>query len=490
MPSTSLPVIDENNPLYCPSVPAAAYLSSLRRKALHVPAAAPQNDLPSFARVLVQADNYQPNLRTEDDDESTLVKKTASSSGNANPDAAADPKAKAAKAVPVPVLRPPLKRKRSDSTSLSALRGSPKYARSELSITQSSFEISVKRERIQYFSHKYTYSPFIAQPSKSAKKPASQVVELKARVRALEDEFYGPPIGTESPRGLKPFIARLDAFMPGIRLQERLLRLPDLSHQTIADYLGQQGLLGPQVLAILRTSEIWRLLLTESMNDAQGLNIGGRSILPNFSKPNSFLFLQELSFNGTPVQDIDLVHIHHLPRLVTLLLNGTGIGNEGVFHIVALRRSLLQLSIATNPLIDDDCVPALILLSKLSFMTILDTSIDMPGIRRLAKAVADAQRIIDIEITAPCEVYMSNLAQHYLLTITPPLIDRPSAVPALSAAALKRNLAAHAACNAAIVATGSKPEMAARLRTLLETREMDLLVRGMLVAGNPRPEDV
>lgn len=48
-----------------------------------------------------------------------------------------------------------------------------------------------------------------------------------------------------------------------------------------------------------------------------------------FSKPHSFLFLTELSFSATRVQDADIVHIHHLPRLVTLLLNNTGIGNEG-----------------------------------------------------------------------------------------------------------------------------------------------------------------
>jgi hypothetical protein len=47
-----------------------------------------------------------------------------------------------------------------------------------------------------------------------------------------------------------------------------------------------------------------------------------------FSKPHSFLFLSELSLSGTRVHDIDVVHIHHLPRLVTLIMNNTGIGNE------------------------------------------------------------------------------------------------------------------------------------------------------------------
>jgi hypothetical protein len=32
--------------------------------------------------------------------------------------------------------------------------------------------------------------------------------------------------------------------MPGIRLQERLTKLPDLSHQAIADFLGEHGMFG------------------------------------------------------------------------------------------------------------------------------------------------------------------------------------------------------------------------------------------------------
>lgn len=64
------------------------------------------------------------------------------------------------------------------------------------------------------------------------------------RIYLSIDELYGPPIGTESPRGLKPFIERLDSLMPGIRLQERLSNLPDLSHQAIADFLGENGTFG------------------------------------------------------------------------------------------------------------------------------------------------------------------------------------------------------------------------------------------------------
>ncbi|KAJ7646206.1 hypothetical protein B0H17DRAFT_959163 [Mycena rosella] len=244
------------------------------------------------------------------------------------------------------------------------------------------------------------------------------------------------------------------------------------------------GLLTVGVITVLRTSEIWRLELAESIGDADGLNLAGKDILPVLSKPNSFLFLSELSFSGIRMQNIDLVHIHRLPRLANLLLNDTGIGNEAVYHLVALKRSLLQLSIATNPLVDDDAIPALLLLPKLSFLTILDTAITMPGLRRLAQGIAEAHRVLDIEVPAPCERYVENLSAHYVVFPAPPLIRLASAAPVLSAAALKRNLAAHAARNPAVVASGTKSEMVERLQRLLETRAADLLVREMIEAAD------
>ena len=47
-----------------------------------------------------------------------------------------------------------------------------------------------------------------------------------------------------------------------------------------------------------------------------------------FSKPNSFLFLSELSLSDASLQDFDMTYIHHLPRLSHLWLSNTGIGNE------------------------------------------------------------------------------------------------------------------------------------------------------------------
>ncbi|KAK6977099.1 hypothetical protein R3P38DRAFT_2427458, partial [Favolaschia claudopus] len=90
--------------------------------------------------------------------------------------------------------------------------------------------------------------------------------------------------------------------------------------------------------------------------------------------PHNFLFLTELSFSSTGVQDTDIVRIHHLPRLVTLSLINTDIRNE-------LSSALTFSFLLPNPHIDDDAIPAIIMLAKLSSLTILDTAIDTPGIR-------------------------------------------------------------------------------------------------------------
>jgi hypothetical protein len=50
------------------------------------------------------------------------------------------------------------------------------------------------------------------------------------------------------------------------------------------------------------------------------------------AKPCSFQCLTELNLSEVSLQDLDLIHVHHLPRLSTLLLNETGIGPEAYAH--------------------------------------------------------------------------------------------------------------------------------------------------------------
>ncbi|KII84371.1 hypothetical protein PLICRDRAFT_362655 [Plicaturopsis crispa FD-325 SS-3] len=250
--------------------------------------------------------------------------------------------------------------------------------------------------------------------------------------------------------------------------------------QKIVDILAHNGHLTVPVLNILRTTSIGSIHLTASMVDADGLNLAGRDVLKVFRIPKSFLRLTELHMSDAPLGDFDLVNIHHLPALKTLTLDNTGIGNEAVYLLVSLKNTLAHLSLCANPHIDDDAVSALLLLTELSFLSILDTGIGMVGLRKLAVTIKSERREIDIEIPASCETYIDNMQSKYLINPSPPLIKSPSACATLSVAALKRNLLAHAEYNADIVANGTKNGMAERLRTILQTRKMDIVVRKMI----------
>ncbi len=58
----------------------------------------------------------------------------------------------------------------------------------------------------------------------------------------------------------------------------------------------------------------------------------------------------------------------------------------------------------------------------------------------------------------------------------PSVVVDPSVVPELSTAALKRNLAAHAAYDSSISTEGSRQDMVERLKEFLEIRRANLVV--------------
>lgn len=58
---------------------------------------------------------------------------------------------------------------------------------------------------------------------------------------ACVDELYGPRVGSETPRGLSHLVTSLDQLLPGIGVRNRFRVLQDLTHQEIADVLGNNG---------------------------------------------------------------------------------------------------------------------------------------------------------------------------------------------------------------------------------------------------------
>lgn len=374
MPSYNFPSIDAKNPFYCPSVPAAAYLDSLRRRLSRTgPYSKSTNNqyfLKSFARILDKA-LLSDDSDNDDDDDDTSAFLEPSSRINLSHRELELPSPETSedhplgfeytiptweyediddlsenpwvgiRGQPVPSNPPGLQNLKRKRTSFSDIRGPEKHAKSFQSVHDSSFDVSVKHEKLRYSEldiprprpYRKTIEPNAEstphiKPEQKCNENDTVQLQFKFRIRALEDELYGSPIGTESPCGINPLIERLDYLFPGTRLKDRLLVLDDLSHQGIADFLASHGYVNARVMAIFRTSEIQQITLTDSLLDKNGLNLSAKDILPVFSKPNSFLFLSELSLSGTPVQDFDITHINRLPKLSTLVLNDTAISNE------------------------------------------------------------------------------------------------------------------------------------------------------------------
>ncbi|EAU85193.1 hypothetical protein CC1G_06209 [Coprinopsis cinerea okayama7 len=482
------PQVDFHNPFYCPAIPAATYIKTLRqttrnKQGSHQTTDANANNLfNAYARMMERSE------QGEDSDVDFAYDSENDWIVGRNLRPQAGKKRRLAVSPPAPVffkhfrvsgvngsnttaatntfdlsghpldmqstlqgISATLKRKRD----FSDLLGTPKHAKSDSFGQDESFEVEVKRTRLNF---SVESSPVALPESPAAPAEEATTSSCLDTLRKVEE------------------------LLPGLRLRDRFRDiLGGLDTQHLADILAEDGLITPAILDILRTTSIYSLSLAASLAEEGGLNICGQDMLKILNKPGSFESLTELSLAGSRINDFDLIHIHRLPKLSALHLNQTSVGNEAVFLLVPLKRTLTRLSLTGNPAIDDDCVPALLLLTQLSFLSVLDTSIDMAGLRKLAAAANDGHyESIDIEIPTACEAYIDNLDDMYFLNPRPPLITDPELCTSLTAAALRKNLSAHAAKNRDIVTTGSQTEMAARLAEILRRRQGDLIVARML----------
>lgn len=225
MPVYVMPIVDDNNPLYCPAIPATLYLKSLRGRfnksgwSHRRPAL-----FQSFARTLEQS------TRTEDSDDDddtigsdwilgnyyalglkqSLVRRqhlVSSVTGELDHDPIQE-KSIDYLASPKRFKGFSLKRK----LCFSDLGAPPKYARSQPSFHNSSFDIEVQHEKLEYFSNTMESSPQKAPKHSTAEKPD---------VETLAD--------------------RLDSTLPGIRLRERLLALTYRTPEAFMDFMSENG---------------------------------------------------------------------------------------------------------------------------------------------------------------------------------------------------------------------------------------------------------
>lgn len=128
----------------------------------------------------------------------------------------------------------------------------------------------------------------------------------------LQDQLYGPDVGTDTPSGLKRIIQSLDRLLPGIGIKNTFHSVQDLTHQKIVDVLGRSGQftrisisrnvsnlsighLNVSVLNLLRSSNVKSLSLATSICDADGLNLTGRDV-----------------FSGTRLSSFSNAYTNHL----------------------------------------------------------------------------------------------------------------------------------------------------------------------------------
>jgi hypothetical protein len=88
--------------------------------------------------------------------------------------------------------------------------------------------------------------------------------------------------------------------------------------------------------------------------------------------------------------------------------NSLADGMISVFHLVRLRKTLLHLDLAGNMRVTDDCIPALLRLQRLRSVTLVETGVDMPGLRKFAKFVRDQGQVVEVEFPQSCEIYITS----------------------------------------------------------------------------------
>ena len=208
MKDHDLPVVDDQNPLYCPAVPAVSFLKTIRKQ-LHGTGSGSDDEikpaklspcsddhlLPSFTQLLdksVTADDllellYNPagaeklsndsdptgpqdQTYNNDQSHSAILSGLDTVSRNENSSAAPE--------------------------TFSDLEGPGKREMSLLSVNEGSFELSAKADRILYFARGSSYSPYPVKhrrhPRQSVRRNPNwraKVIELQGKVTVLEGRY-------------------------------------------------------------------------------------------------------------------------------------------------------------------------------------------------------------------------------------------------------------------------------------------------------------
>lgn len=464
---TNGPLIDDKNPFYCPAIPAAVYLQSLRCRPRTTTRSSYLFPSVSQSFTTVLEESFQDAAVTGESQENIGSDWVLGDYFTSGRGWFSSPLDDLPPYSPHGVTRAHSReqavgfRQEKGNPTVSALsinqRGvkrkslfsdfgaPPKYARSVQSVHESSFDIELRREQL-FFSD---------MPSS----PRMDVELLRTLERLENDMIF--------------LIEKLDAAMPGIRLRSRLWELKNETPQALMDFLAHNGsCYVPKTeynLQVLQDMSI-KLLWTSSAI----LEFTKLSLLLPCSKKTVLIsalrkytqvedyasLLAVLDFVSYTVQSWEktatIIYSPKYPSAVSTFVTRTfdiyiifrallcycwmklesqmkrasvhftlrdrmGFIDStvySVFLLVPLKVTLTRLSLAHNIDINEDAVPAILLLLNLSFLSIVDTSIGMNGLRRLAELIHKYDRLVDIEIPFVCEDYVDS-KWHLLLAFLP-----------------------------------------------------------------------
>ncbi|CAG8521082.1 3769_t:CDS:2 [Funneliformis caledonium] len=199
-----------------------------------------------------------------------------------------------------------------------------------------------------------------------------------------------------------------------------------------------------------------------------------------FCLPNGFQYLKSLKLSFMPIEDSYFNNFRGLRNLDELVIEGTGIGNEALSHLVALKSNLTFLNITGNQKINDDSVVILVLFEKLIVLLLNDTSISMHGIRKFVSETKSTD-LSQLSIPSSCRKYLIKRNEIYCVEHKEGMKVDPSKVQFMDLLEIRQQLMFHYAVNNHINIVGSKDELEDSLREILTRRYYDAKI--MMLAG-------
>ncbi|CAI2169666.1 1956_t:CDS:2 [Funneliformis geosporum] len=332
-------------------------------------------------------------------------------------------------------------------------------------------------------------------------KSCQEAEKTLKRTKYYKNDLYGPIYFDGNHKSINKLLRRLINVIGQEvvnRFKEETLvdcELPALNK--IYVWLEESGLLNYEVLKEFRAVEaVTSLDLTYTfenlkrditnktfvIDDSLELHIiqNTNRLLSVFGLPNGFQYLKSFKLSFMPIEDSYFNNLRGLKNLDELVIESTGIGNEALCHLVALKSNLTFLNITGNKKIDDDSISILVLFEKLEVLLLNKTSISMDGIRKLISETQSTD-LSQISIPSSCRKYLKRRYEIYCVKHKEGMKVDPSKVQFMSLLEIRQQLMFHYTVNNYINIVGHKEELEETLREILTRRNYDAKVMLLVI---------